>query len=41
MTADIAIFKKSLRDIKPENLIKEAEVVGTVLNGEFTHREGM
>ena len=39
--ADIAIFEKSLRDIKPENLIAEAKVVGTLLGGEFTHRDGM
>lgn len=39
--ADIAIFEKSLRDIKPDNLIEEANVVGTLLNGEFTHRDGI
>lgn len=39
--ADIAIFEKSLRDIEPENLIEEANVVATILNGEFTHRDGI
>ena len=28
--ADLAIFKKNLREIKPENLIKEGKVVGTI-----------
>ncbi len=37
--ADFAIFEKSLREIKPENLIEEGKVVGTLLNGEFTHRD--
>ncbi len=39
--ADMAIFEKSLRDIKPENLITQAKVVGTLLGGQFTHREGL
>lgn len=39
--ADIAIFEKSLRDIDPANLIEEANVVGTLLGGEFTHRDGI
>ena len=39
--AGIAIFEKSLRDIKPTNLVEEARVVGTLLNGEFTHRDGI
>ncbi|WP_420582750.1 amidohydrolase [Reichenbachiella sp.] len=39
--ADMAIFEKSLRDIKPENLVKESICVGTILNGEFTHKEGL
>ncbi|MGI9522935.1 MAG: amidohydrolase family protein [Hyphomicrobiaceae bacterium] len=39
--ADIAIWKKNLRDIAPANMIAEAVVVGTLLNGEFTHRDGM
>ena len=39
--ADMAIFEESLRDIEPENLIEQARCVGTLLNGEFTHREGM
>lgn len=39
--ADIAIFEQSLRDIEPENLIEKAKVVGTILNGEFTHRDGI
>ena len=39
--ADLAIFNKSLREIEAENLVKEARVVGTILNGEFTHRKGM
>ena len=39
--ADMAIFEKSLRDIEPGNLIEEAKVVGTLLGGEFTHRDGM
>ena len=39
--ADMAIFEKSLRDIAPEKLIAEAKVVGTILEGEFTHRDGM
>ncbi len=39
--ADIAIWVKNLREIEPENMIAEAIVVGTLLNGEFTHREGM
>lgn len=39
--ADMAIFENSLRDIEPENLIEEAKVVGTLLGGEFTHREGL
>ncbi|WP_171237184.1 amidohydrolase family protein [Ruegeria sp. HKCCA5763] len=39
--ADIAIWEKNLREIAPENMIEEANVIGTLLNGEFTHREGM
>ncbi|WP_020415454.1 amidohydrolase [Microbulbifer variabilis] len=39
--ADMAIFEKSLRDIEPDNLIEEAKVVGTLLNGKFTHRENL
>ncbi len=39
--ADMAIFEKSLRDIKPQNLIEQANVVGTLLGGEFTHLDGM
>lgn len=39
--ADIAIWQKNLRDIAPENMIEEAIVIGTLLNGEFTHRDGM
>ncbi|MBG6158705.1 putative amidohydrolase YtcJ [Labrenzia sp. EL_159] len=39
--ADIAIFQKSLRDIAGANMIEEAVVAGTLLNGEFTHRDGM
>ncbi|MFA0813441.1 amidohydrolase [Microbulbifer epialgicus] len=39
--ADMAIFEKNLRDIKPDNLIEEAKVVGTLLNGKFTHREDL
>lgn len=39
--ADIAIWQKSLRDIAGENMIDEATVVGTLLNGEFTYREGL
>lgn len=39
--ADIAIWQKSLREIAPENMIEEAIVIGTLLNGEFTHRDGL
>ncbi|PRY26936.1 putative amidohydrolase YtcJ [Aliiruegeria haliotis] len=39
--ADIAIWEKNLREIAGENMIEEANVVGTLLNGEFTHRDGM
>ncbi len=39
--ADMAIFEKSLRDIEPLELIEKARVVGTLLGGEFTHREGL
>lgn len=39
--ADIAIWQKNLREIDPENMIAEAIVIGTLLNGEFTHREGI
>lgn len=39
--ADIAIWEKSLREIEPENMIAEAIVVGTLMNGEFTYREGL
>ena len=34
--ADIAIFNKSLREIAPENLVKEGKVLATLLGGEFT-----
>ncbi|MGI9263936.1 MAG: amidohydrolase [Gammaproteobacteria bacterium] len=39
--ADMAIFEKSLREIEPDDLIEQANVVGTLLSGEFTHREGI
>ncbi len=39
--ADIAIWDKNLREIDAENMIAEAIVVGTLLNGEFTHRDGI
>ncbi|GGZ71814.1 amidohydrolase [Algibacter mikhailovii] len=39
--ADFAVFNKSLRDIKPENLVEEAKCVGTMLYGEYTHNDGM
>ena len=39
--ADMAIFEKSLRDVAPLELIEKAKVVGTLLGGEFTHREGL
>jgi hypothetical protein len=39
--ADMAIFAKSLRKIAPEHLIEQAKVVGTLLNGKFTYRDGM
>ena len=40
-TADMAIFEKSLSEIKGENMIEETKCVGTLLNGEFTHNEGL
>ena len=39
--ADIAIWEKNLREISGENMIEEATVAGTLLNGEFTYRGGM
>lgn len=39
--ADMAIFETSLREIKPEDFMEKANPVGTVLGGEFTHRDGM
>lgn len=34
--ADFAIFNKSLREILPHNLVEQARVLATILNGEFT-----
>ena len=39
--ADLAVFNKSLRKIEAENLVEQVEVLGTILNGEFTHRKGI
>ncbi|MGI9219936.1 MAG: amidohydrolase family protein, partial [Woeseiaceae bacterium] len=39
--ADFAIMDNSLRDTAPGDLVDNVKVVGTLLNGEFTHRDGM
>ncbi|GLP98042.1 amidohydrolase [Paraferrimonas sedimenticola] len=42
--ADMAIFENNLREIAeqdPSSLVEKGKVVGTVLGGAFTHRDGM
>lgn len=39
--ADMTFWKNNLREIAGEDMIDEAVVVGTMLNGQFTYRDGM
>ena len=39
--ADLAIMDRNLHEVPADELVEMVIVVGTVLNGEFTHRDGM